>query len=116
MSQLGTSAVASRWSSCLLKRSGISVPRPVSSLNYLLTSEGWRQEHNGYSHRGPAFINNLLTRRPATWDDRPDGWWLRHARRPRCAFWSRVIDGSPPGTSTPWQRCAARFGPGRGVV
>ncbi|RII20193.1 Xylulose-5-phosphate/fructose-6-phosphate phosphoketolase [Streptomyces sp. YIM 130001] len=36
---------------------------PVSSLTYLLTSEGWRQEHNGYSHQGPGFINNLLTKR-----------------------------------------------------
>ncbi|GAA3934123.1 phosphoketolase family protein [Streptomyces gulbargensis] len=38
---------------------------PVSSLTYLLTSEGWRQEHNGYSHQGPGFIDNLLTKRPA---------------------------------------------------
>ncbi|MEU9027104.1 phosphoketolase family protein [Streptomyces sp. NPDC048383] len=35
----------------------------VSSLTYLLTSEGWRQEHNGYSHQGPGFINNLLNRK-----------------------------------------------------
>jgi xylulose-5-phosphate/fructose-6-phosphate phosphoketolase len=36
---------------------------PVSSLNYLLTSESWRQDHNGYSHQGPGFINALLTRK-----------------------------------------------------
>jgi xylulose-5-phosphate/fructose-6-phosphate phosphoketolase len=36
---------------------------PVASLNYLLTSEGWRQEHNGYSHQGPGFINNLLDKK-----------------------------------------------------
>ncbi len=36
---------------------------PVASLNYLLTSEGWRQEHNGYSHQGPGFINNILTKK-----------------------------------------------------
>ncbi|WP_447976940.1 phosphoketolase family protein [Candidatus Nitrospira bockiana] len=36
---------------------------PISSLNYLLTSEAWRQEHNGYSHQGPGFINNLLTKK-----------------------------------------------------
>ncbi|HEX6341995.1 phosphoketolase family protein [Umezawaea sp.] len=35
----------------------------VASLNYLLTSEGWRQEHNGYSHQGPGFLNNLLTKK-----------------------------------------------------
>jgi xylulose-5-phosphate/fructose-6-phosphate phosphoketolase len=36
---------------------------PVSSLNYLLTSEGWRQDHNGYSHQMPGFINSMLNRR-----------------------------------------------------
>ncbi|MDG4825667.1 phosphoketolase family protein [Asanoa sp. WMMD1127] len=36
---------------------------PVAALNYLLTSDGWRQEHNGYSHQGPGFINNLLTKK-----------------------------------------------------
>src|SRR5438552_1391309 len=37
--------------------------QPVSSLNYLLSSEGWRQDHNGYSHQGPGFINNLLNKK-----------------------------------------------------
>jgi xylulose-5-phosphate/fructose-6-phosphate phosphoketolase len=36
---------------------------PISSLTYLLSSEGWRQDHNGYSHQGPGFINNLLTKK-----------------------------------------------------
>lgn len=36
---------------------------PIASLNYLLTSEGWRQEHNGYSHQGPGFINTMLTKK-----------------------------------------------------
>lgn len=34
--------------------------KPISSLNYLLTSVGWRQEHNGYSHQNPSFIANIL--------------------------------------------------------
>lgn len=34
--------------------------KPVSALNYLLTSVGWRQEHNGYSHQNPSFISNVL--------------------------------------------------------
>ena len=43
-----------------------SVPwrEPVSSMVYLLTSDGWRQEHNGYSHQGAGFLSNLLTKRP----------------------------------------------------
>lgn len=35
----------------------------VSSFNYILSSEGWRQDHNGYSHQGPGFINNLLNKK-----------------------------------------------------
>jgi xylulose-5-phosphate/fructose-6-phosphate phosphoketolase len=41
--------------------------RPVPSLNYVLTSEAWRQDHNGYSHQGPGFINNLLTKKGHTY-------------------------------------------------
>ncbi|WP_290056516.1 phosphoketolase family protein [Amycolatopsis solani] len=50
-----------------LKKSG-EVPwrAPVASLNYLLTSDGWRQEHNGYSHQGPGFINQMLTKKADT--------------------------------------------------
>lgn len=33
---------------------------PTPSLNYILTSSGWRQEHNGFSHQNPGFIANLL--------------------------------------------------------
>lgn len=39
--------------------------KPVSSLNYLLTSHAWRQDHNGFSHQGPGFINTLLTKKSA---------------------------------------------------
>jgi xylulose-5-phosphate/fructose-6-phosphate phosphoketolase len=36
---------------------------PVPSLTYLLTSDTWRQDHNGFSHQGPGFINSLLTKK-----------------------------------------------------
>ena len=39
---------------------------PVASLNYILTSVGWRQDHNGYSHQMPGFINSMLNRREET--------------------------------------------------
>ncbi len=49
-----------------LKRSSeIEWRKPVSSLNYLLSSEGWRQDHNGYSHQMPGFINLLLNKKAA---------------------------------------------------
>lgn len=34
----------------------------VPSLNYILTSSGWRQEHNGFSHQNPGFIDDILQR------------------------------------------------------
>ena len=33
---------------------------PIGSLNYIETSTLWRQEHNGFSHQNPSFINNLI--------------------------------------------------------
>jgi xylulose-5-phosphate/fructose-6-phosphate phosphoketolase len=36
---------------------------PIASLNILLTSEGWRQDHNGFSHQGPGFIDHLLNKK-----------------------------------------------------
>jgi xylulose-5-phosphate/fructose-6-phosphate phosphoketolase len=32
----------------------------IPALNYILTSSGWRQEHNGFSHQNPGFIGNIL--------------------------------------------------------
>ncbi len=39
--------------------------KPVASLNYLLTSHVWEQDHNGYSHQGPTFINTLMMKKSA---------------------------------------------------
>ena len=36
--------------------------RPIPSLNYLLTSTCWRNDHNGFSHQGPGFIDSILTK------------------------------------------------------
>ncbi len=35
----------------------------IPSLNYLLTSHAWRQDHNGYSHQGPGFIDTLRSKK-----------------------------------------------------
>ena len=37
--------------------------KPVASLNYLLTSHAWRQDHNGYSHQGPGFIDTIVNKK-----------------------------------------------------
>jgi xylulose-5-phosphate/fructose-6-phosphate phosphoketolase len=41
---------------------GVSWRGPIASLNYILTSTGWRQEHNGFSHQNPGFIDGVLQR------------------------------------------------------
>lgn len=44
-----------------LKQS-LSIPwrKPLSSPVYVMTSVGWRQDHNGYSHQNPSFVSNVL--------------------------------------------------------
>src|SRR6185369_14374775 len=37
--------------------------RPIASLNYLLTSHVWRQDHNGFTHQDPGFIDHLLNKK-----------------------------------------------------
>jgi len=37
--------------------------KPISSLNYLLTSHVWRQDHNGFSHQDPGFIDHLVNKK-----------------------------------------------------
>jgi xylulose-5-phosphate/fructose-6-phosphate phosphoketolase len=39
--------------------------KPVPSLNYLLTSTCWRNDHNGFSHQGPGFIDNIVNKKPS---------------------------------------------------
>jgi xylulose-5-phosphate/fructose-6-phosphate phosphoketolase len=36
---------------------------PIASLNYLLTSHAWRQDHNGYSHQGPGFMDTVINKK-----------------------------------------------------
>ena len=37
--------------------------REISSLNYVLTSHIWQQDHNGYTHQDPGFLNHLVTKK-----------------------------------------------------
>ncbi|HEX7285938.1 MAG TPA: phosphoketolase family protein, partial [Candidatus Angelobacter sp.] len=38
--------------------------KPLASLNYLLTSHVWRQDHNGFSHQDPGFIDTAINKKP----------------------------------------------------
>lgn len=42
---------------------GIYWRRPIASLNYLLTSHVWRQDHNGFSHQDPGFIDHVTNKK-----------------------------------------------------
>jgi Phosphoketolase len=42
---------------------GIPWRRPIASLNYLLTSHVWGQDHNGFSHQDPGFIDHVVNKK-----------------------------------------------------
>ncbi|MDX9884463.1 phosphoketolase family protein [Thauera sp.] len=48
-----------------LKVTSMEIPwrRPIASLNYLLTSHVWRQDHNGFSHQDPGFIDHVVNKK-----------------------------------------------------
>ncbi|MDQ6951417.1 MAG: phosphoketolase family protein [Mariprofundales bacterium] len=48
-----------------LKTTSENIPwrRPIASLNYLLTSHVWRQDHNGFSHQDPGFIDHVINKK-----------------------------------------------------
>ena len=50
----------SKWLSSAKK---IAWRRPISSLNYLLSSHVWRQDHNGLSHQDPGFIDHVVNKK-----------------------------------------------------
>ncbi|HXK35192.1 MAG TPA: phosphoketolase family protein [Candidatus Paceibacterota bacterium] len=56
-------SMADQYAKFLKQASEIPWRGDVGSLNYILTSSGWRQEHNGFSHQNPGFIDDMLQRR-----------------------------------------------------
>ncbi|MCX2730824.1 phosphoketolase family protein [Saccharopolyspora sp. NFXS83] len=42
---------------------GLAWRQPIASLNYLLTSHVWRQDHNGFSHQDPGFIDHVMNKK-----------------------------------------------------
>ncbi|HEV8656497.1 MAG TPA: phosphoketolase family protein [Candidatus Limnocylindria bacterium] len=42
---------------------GLRWRRPIASLNYLLSSHVWRQDHNGFSHQDPGFIDHVVNKK-----------------------------------------------------
>ena len=44
----------------------LSWKKPIASLNYLLSSHIWQQDHNGYTHQDPGFLNHMVTKKADT--------------------------------------------------
>lgn len=51
-----------QYAKFLIQAGEVEWRKPVSSMNYILTSSGWRQDHNGFSHQNPGFIDDALRR------------------------------------------------------
>ena len=44
----------------------LSWRKDISSLNYIITSHVWQQDHNGFTHQDPGFLNHIVTKKPDT--------------------------------------------------
>lgn len=56
------SSMADQYAKFLKQAKEISWRGTIPSFNYILTSSGWRQDHNGFSHQNPGFIDSVLQR------------------------------------------------------
>ena len=56
-------SMASQHAKWLKMCNEISWRAPISSLNYVLSSHVWQQDHNGYTHQDPGFLNHLVTKK-----------------------------------------------------
>ena len=56
-------SMASQHAKWLKVTSELAWRRPIASLNYVLTSHIWQQDHNGYTHQDPGFLNHLVTKK-----------------------------------------------------
>jgi xylulose-5-phosphate/fructose-6-phosphate phosphoketolase len=55
-----------QYAKWLKESKAIAWRKPLASLNYLLTSHTWRQDHNGFSHQDPGFINHVANKKADT--------------------------------------------------
>ena len=56
-------SMASQHAKWLKVSKELSWRKDISSLNYILTSHIWQQDHNGYTHQDPGFLNHLATKK-----------------------------------------------------
>lgn len=53
-------SMVDQYNKFLTQSAAISWRKPISSMNFLLTSTSWRQDHNGFSHQNPGFVSSQL--------------------------------------------------------
>ena len=80
----------SKW---LQEAANLAWRAPVPSLNILLTSTAWRNDHNGFSHQGPGLIQNVIVQRGNV------GRVYRRRTPTACSRWPTTASG-PVRTST----------------
>ena len=56
-------SMASQHAKWLKVTSELSWRKEIASLNYLLSSHVWQQDHNGYTHQDPGFLNHIVTKK-----------------------------------------------------
>ena len=56
-------SMASQHAKWLKVTSELAWRREIASLNYVLSSHIWQQDHNGYTHQDPGFLNHLITKK-----------------------------------------------------
>lgn len=56
------SSIMDQYAKFLVQSQDVDFRGEIASLNYILTSTGWRQDHNGFSHQNPSFIDEVLRR------------------------------------------------------
>ena len=53
-------SMVNQYNKFLIQSESIAWRKPVSSMNFVLTSTSWRQDHNGFSHQNPGFVSSQL--------------------------------------------------------
>ena len=76
--------------------------RPIASLNYLLSSHVWRQDHNGFSHQDPGFIDHVVNKK------RRGGAGVPAAGRQHPAVAPTTTACARGSTSTSWWPASSR--------
>ena len=59
-------SMASQHAKWLKVTKELSWRKPIASLNFVLSSHIWQQDHNGYTHQDPGFLNHLVTKKSDT--------------------------------------------------